>query len=707
MASTDYSDGVTKIYSSWLNDVDAVTYGSGSTTGQILTSTGDGTLATFQAVGTVVANLDDIGDVTITSADSGDYIRYNGSAWVDVASSQIITDINATLDHGTLAGLSDDDHSLYLLASDATNRATFATNWTDLTDAGATTLHKHDHGGMDGLTDDDHTQYLLADGTRALSADWNAGTNIITSYKLIAGEPGTESTGITIGGVTYNAHLKASDINDDSLATFHVHNHSTTVGPTILTSRSHSTGSSHAVVSDGDNLGWIVAAGYDGADYALGGYAGFFVDGTPGAGDMPTEFLVATSADGSEAPSVRLRAAADGTVTFNEAFKFPAADGAANQVMVTDGAGVISWANSSGGTVDVAQSTHGFSVGDVLYYTGSQYAKAVASAASTAEVAGIVKTVTDSNNFVLLVVGSITGLSGLTAGTVYFLDPSTAGALTSTEPTTVGQISKPLLIANSTTSGIFFNWRGSTVGNATSTFAQDIFSGDGSTTGFTLSATPVSENNVLVFVSGVRQQTDTYSVSGTTLTFSTAPPSGTSNIEAITIGSVSIGTASATDAGATLTHATPQSSTSGTSIDFTGIPSGTKEIRVMWTGVSFDAAENLSIRLGTSGGFASSGYLAAGGYVSSSGTASMTNRTDLFHVSTMDTAAATISGMAVFTHLDSNTWSMIASSSCEGTVDYLWTSSGTVALSGELTQLRLLGLAGNSFDAGTINIAYK
>ncbi len=33
-------------------------------------------------------------------------------------------------------------------------------NATDLTDAGATTLHKHDHGGMDGLADDDHTQYI-------------------------------------------------------------------------------------------------------------------------------------------------------------------------------------------------------------------------------------------------------------------------------------------------------------------------------------------------------------------------------------------------------------------------------------------------------------------------------------------------------------------------------------------------------------------
>jgi len=108
--------------------------------------------------------LDDLSDVVITAAATGDYLRYNGSNWVDVASGQIVTDINAALDHGVLAGLSDDDHTIYLLASAATNRATFASNWTDLTDAGASTLHKHDHGGQDGLADDDHTQYALLTG---------------------------------------------------------------------------------------------------------------------------------------------------------------------------------------------------------------------------------------------------------------------------------------------------------------------------------------------------------------------------------------------------------------------------------------------------------------------------------------------------------------------------------------------------------------
>lgn len=61
-------------------------------------------------------------------------------------------------------------------------------------------------------------------------------------------------------------------------------------------------------------------------------------------------------------------------------------------------------------------------------------------------------------------------------------------------------------------------------------FLVDTFSGNGSTTAFTLSQAPANTSSILVAVSGVVQDPSTYSVSGTTLTFSGAPPSGTSNI---------------------------------------------------------------------------------------------------------------------------------------------------------------------------------
>jgi hypothetical protein len=71
------------------------------------------------------------------------------------------------------------------------------------------------------------------------------------------------------------------------------------------------------------------------------------------------------------------------------------------------------------------------------------------------------------------------------------------------------------------------------------------FSGTGSQTAFTLSSAPSGENNTQVYIDGVYQQKDTYSVATTTLTFSTAPPSGTDNIEVVTISTLALGQTSA------------------------------------------------------------------------------------------------------------------------------------------------------------------
>jgi len=61
-------------------------------------------------------------------------------------------------------------------------------------------------------------------------------------------------------------------------------------------------------------------------------------------------------------------------------------------------------------------------------------------------------------------------------------------------------------------------------------FLTDQFSGNGSTVAFTMSVAPANTASVLVAITGVVQDPSTYSVVGTTLTFSAAPPSGTGNI---------------------------------------------------------------------------------------------------------------------------------------------------------------------------------
>jgi hypothetical protein len=81
-------------------------------------------------------------------------------------------------------------------------------------------------------------------------------------------------------------------------------------------------------------------------------------------------------------------------------------------------------------------------------------------------------------------------------------------------------------------------------GGGTSTIQRDTFSGNGSTTQFTLTSAIADEINTQVYIDGVYQSKLNYSTSGTTLTFSTAPPTGSNNIEVVHIASVSINNAS-------------------------------------------------------------------------------------------------------------------------------------------------------------------
>jgi hypothetical protein len=63
----------------------------------------------------------------------------------------------------------------------------------------------------------------------------------------------------------------------------------------------------------------------------------------------------------------------------------------------------------------------------------------------------------------------------------------------------------------------------------------DNFTGNGSTTQYTLTTTPTNKNYTIVTIGGLVQNKVNYSVSGTTLTFTTAPPN-TSPIEVVTFG---------------------------------------------------------------------------------------------------------------------------------------------------------------------------
>ena len=80
---------------------------------------------------------------------------------------------------------------------------------------------------------------------------------------------------------------------------------------------------------------------------------------------------------------------------------------------------------------------------------------------------------------------------------------------------------------------------------AASTLNQNNFTGDGSTTAFTLSQTVTDETNTFVFIQGVYQEKSVYSISGTTLTFTTAPQNGYT-VEVMAFGTITVGNQTAT-----------------------------------------------------------------------------------------------------------------------------------------------------------------
>ena len=288
--------------------------------------------------------------------------------------------------------------------------------------------------------------------------------------------------------------------------------------------------------------------------------------------------------------------------------------------------------------------------------------------------------------------------------------------------------------------------------------AASVFSGDGSTTAFTLDHAVGSDEDILVSVDGVIQEPSVaYAVSsGTTLTFTAAPSSNSGNNIFVyylfrTVGTVShpsnnaleattgtfsgaitgggtftpggnivipdagnIGSASDTDAisissGGVVTFSQPPvglitvENSGGVSVsgsaaaDFTSLPSGIKRIQVNFYGVT-NANTSLLVRLGTSSGLTTSGYVSTSEY-----------RSAMYGTDTtgfiVGGAQSTIGGIMTINHLGSNRF-------VANHVVYYNTSNGVfgggiVTLGGTLDRVRVQGVSGGDFSAGYVNIFYE
>jgi hypothetical protein len=155
-----------------------------------------------------------------------------------------------------------------------------------------------------------------------------------------------------------------------------------------------------------------------------------------------------------------------------------------------------------------------------------------------------------------------------------------------------------------------------------------------------------------------------------------------------------------------LTSGTAVASTSGTSIDFTGIPSWVKRITVMFNSVSTNGSAFSLIQLGTGGTATTTGYVSTT-TVAAGGLTATTNSTSGF-ITYSNVATYATSGTYVFTNVSGNIW--VGSSVVSNTTTTVLTtySSGVVTLGGVLNLVRITTSNGtDTFDAGSINILYE
>jgi hypothetical protein len=154
-----------------------------------------------------------------------------------------------------------------------------------------------------------------------------------------------------------------------------------------------------------------------------------------------------------------------------------------------------------------------------------------------------------------------------------------------------------------------------------------------------------------------------------------------------------------------LQASTAQVTTSGTSIDFTSIPSWVKRITVMLQGVSTSGTSNILFQIG-SGSVTTSGYLNSQG-VMASGTMSASYASSAGVLIGQAAAASLLSGHVILTNISSNTW--VWSVTCGGSsTNFMLFAAGNIALGGVLDRVRLTTANGtDTFDAGSINILYE
>ncbi len=148
---------------------------------------------------------------------------------------------------------------------------------------------------------------------------------------------------------------------------------------------------------------------------------------------------------------------------------------------------------------------------------------------------------------------------------------------------------------------------------------------------------------------------------------------------------------------------TAKATTSGTSIDFTGIPTWAKKITVMFNGVSTTGTSATIIQLG-SGSITTTGYVgSATTFIAGTGFNSASYTSGIATAGSTTTAADARTGQMILTNVSGNIW--VGSVPLTSTATTTNIGAGSITLSGTLDRLRLITAGGtDTFDAGSVNI---
>ena len=156
------------------------------------------------------------------------------------------------------------------------------------------------------------------------------------------------------------------------------------------------------------------------------------------------------------------------------------------------------------------------------------------------------------------------------------------------------------------------------------------------------------------------------------------------------------------------TLGTPVATTSGTSIDFTGIPSGTKQIIITFKGVSTNGTDPKYIQIGDSGGIENSDYSGSSAGISETAVITASSSLESFNIKSTS-ASDLINGSVILTLENSSTFTWVASGVLENSTSTtrVFFVAGRKSLSAVLDRVRITTQNGtNTFDAGEVNIAY-